>query len=136
MTKMISRRKIETGENLCIVKNTEKKDIIRDKIITLLCNYYQMSLVDLTESRRFRPLVEKRQYFCWVFRQLKKDNSELYDNNHLFSLYEIGDILNYDHATVIHSVKAINNLMETDKAKRLEYTKLKEEIFNILNTEK
>jgi hypothetical protein len=58
----------------------------------------------LKTKTRKRTIVEPRQVVMW-FR--KKNTKE--------SLAEIGERYGKDHATVLHAVKTVNNLKETDK---------------------
>ena len=55
----------------------------------------------ITLRNRKQELKYKQHYFCWFVR----DKSEL-------TLKEIGSILNKDHATVLHSIRSCNNLLD------------------------
>jgi chromosomal replication initiation ATPase DnaA len=51
-----------------------------------------------------------------IYRQLSHFFAKELCNSRIYSLSEIGkQICNKDHATVIHSVKKINNLIDTDR---------------------
>lgn len=58
----------------------------------------------IQSPKRQREIVNARQLFCYFTRK----RTEL-------SFSEIGDIINRDHATVIHSVKEIKNLLTYDR---------------------
>ncbi len=66
-------------------------------------------------SSRKREFVEARQIaMSLLFKYFK----------HKMSLSEIGRKFNRDHATVIHSIKCVNNLIELDKEFRERYKPL------------
>ena len=115
----------------------QQKEDVKKAVIDYIMWNYTIRFDDILTTSRKRELVEKRQLICWMLRAVRKENKNFYDNDYMFTVYEIANILSYEsHATVLHGIRTVENLIETDKAKRLEYTKLKEEIFNILNTEK
>lgn len=73
-----------------------------------------------TKSRK-REFVETRQ-LCMFF--LKKRTT--------LSLAKIGGLINKDHATVLHAVKTINNLIDTNasfKGKFAEISKIEDKIY-------
>jgi chromosomal replication initiator protein len=86
--------------------------IIRS-IDEIVADSFQVSLPDLGSKSRDRELVEARQFAMW-FRYLHTKDG----------LNKIGNIYNRDHSTVNYACKAINNLIDTDKAfrKKVEFT--------------
>jgi len=69
--------------------------------------------VSLSSKARVRELVEYRQIFCSIARNLG------------FSLKSIGKYLgNRDHTTVIHSLRAFSDLMETNPLYRDKYNSI------------
>jgi chromosomal replication initiator protein len=86
--------------------------IIRS-IDEIVADSFQVSLPDMGSKSRNRELVVARHFAMW-FRYLNtKDGPS-----------RIGSLYNRDHATVIYACKAINNLIDTDKAfrKKVEFT--------------
>jgi len=67
----------------------------------------------LKSSRRHRNLVEARQMFAHCL----KENTNI-------SLAEIGRYYNKDHATIIFSIKKVEELLTTDKLFRIKYCNL------------
>jgi|688.fasta_scaffold00218_48 hypothetical protein len=64
----------------------------------------------LQSKDRYRELVELRNIYCFLARQLS------------YSLVNIGQSLgNRDHTTVIHSITCFKNLLETDEGFRQKY---------------
>ncbi len=86
------------------VKNTSK-EISVDYIQKVICDYFDMP-VDVLKSRtRKREIVQARQLTMYFAKQLTKS-----------SLSTIGaQCGNKDHATVLHAVRTVKNLTETDK---------------------
>lgn len=80
------------------------KPITIDDIITIVCKHFGIKERLIQKSTRKREIVQCRQiimYFC----KLKTKES----------LDTIGSLLcDRDHATVLHAIKTVNNLCETD----------------------
>lgn len=80
-------------------------------VIEFVCERYLISFEDLQSKSRKRDRMEARQVCHWMAK-----NRVCYNN---LSLSAIGSIIGgKDHATVMHSVKAINNLIEIDRTFR------------------
>jgi chromosomal replication initiator protein len=73
----------------------------------------------LVSQSRKRHLVEARQWVMYYYVQHQKDTRQ-----QVLTLSAIGDAFNKDHATVLHSLKAVANLLATDKFKRDEFEQL------------
>lgn len=67
-------------------------------------------------------IVEPRQLLAYILRTF---------SNKSISLYSVGAIINRDHADVLHCVKVINNTMDTNKRKKLEYEAIFQKIYVI-----
>ena len=87
------------------------KDKVRFAMIKkIVCKYYGTSFGVIIQRKRDREIVFKRQVIQFFLDQYTK-----------YSLAKIGHITgNYDHATVIHAKKVINNLVDTDSTIRNE----------------
>lgn len=82
------------------------KNGIYDKANKLLCDIAELrgvNVADVVSSSRKAELVLCRQLFC-------KAAKELYYPS--LTTIEIGNIINRDHASVVHSVKVISSDME------------------------
>lgn len=73
----------------------------------------------LIGKSRKRHIVEARQWVMYYYVQHQKDTHQ-----QVLTLSAIGDAFNKDHATVLHSLKAVSNLLATDKFKRDEFEQL------------
>ena len=88
------------------VKNTTE-DFYK-KVTTQVCNYMGVDVKAVRfEKTRRRDIVEARQLAMAVIMLNPKE-----------SLTKVGKYFNKDHATVLHSVKTIANLRQTDKSFR------------------
>lgn len=82
-------------------------------IVYRIAEYYNVPIELLTARTRARPIVECRQVCCYFLRNLTD-----------LSLKEIGEMMGgRDHTTSIHSIKTVQDLMDTDPAykNRLEH---------------
>ncbi|MBN2668329.1 MAG: chromosomal replication initiator protein DnaA [Bacteroidales bacterium] len=90
------------------VKNT-KREISIDYIQKVVCDYFDMPVDVLKSKTRKREIVQARQIAMYFAKTMTKS-----------SLTSIGSqIGGKDHATVLHSCKTVNNLLETDKRFKL-----------------
>lgn len=96
--------------NRQFVKRKQKKQKPRyefiNEVIDIVCNFYNFPRADLFHKRRFNSIVMKRQIIIWLLN---------YQKSYYFKWYDLGDIFGLNHATAIHSIKVINNYMDTDK---------------------
>jgi len=98
--------------------------INKEEILRIVCNELEMEFDELKNRKtRLREFVYARQlygYFCKIYTKE--------------SLSSIGKFINKDHATIIHSVKQINNFKDVDKKIKNEVNKinsiLKNKVFN------
>ena len=76
-----------------------------DKIQNIVSRYYDITLTDMLSQRRSRPLARPRQIAMYLSKKMTTR-----------SLPEIGRrFANRDHTTVIHAVKTISKLSESDE---------------------
>ena len=83
----------------------------------IVCTERNVSYVEILGKSRKRKVVVARQLFHFFAKKLTQ-----------LSLAAIGYETNNDHATVLNSVKVINNLCETEPMKRVMVTRLECEI--------
>jgi chromosomal replication initiation ATPase DnaA len=79
-----------------------------DEFIYFACEHFRIKHHDFISKKRFRNLVEARQWACYFYRQFCNDY-KIYP----LSLTHMGNKLgNKDHATVLHSIRAMATTLE------------------------
>jgi len=76
---------------------SEKEQLSKD-ILSTVTNYYGVSLEDIKGKCRKRKIVKPRQIIMFLLRTKAR-----------MVLSDIGEVLNRDHTTVIHSITCIQN---------------------------
>ena len=90
------------------IKNSTK-EISIDYIQKVVCDYFNLPLEVINSKTRKREIVQARQLAMYFSKKHTKN-----------SLSTIGlHCGNKDHATVLHAVKTVNNLIDTDKQFRV-----------------
>ena len=95
----------------------------------IVCSYFNLRIEDLDRKSRKREIVLARQvahYFVSLHYGKKREGGwqarlghTAYKYTEGIPLKQIGrEIGGKDHATVLHSIKAINNLIDTDRSFR------------------
>ena len=108
----------ETKVVLKDLLNISENKVTIDLIQTLVCRFFKISKNEMLSSRRSRYLVRPRQTAIYLTKILTSK-----------SLPEIGrEFSNRDHTTIIHSVKTIEKLKETDPEMVENINKLKNQI--------
>ncbi len=108
----------ETKVVLKDLLNISENKVTIDLIQTLVCKFFKISKNEMLSSRRSRYLVRPRQTAIYLTKILTSK-----------SLPEIGrEFSNRDHTTIIHSVKTIEKLKETDSQMVDNINKLKNQI--------
>ena len=98
--------------------NLNENKVTIDLIQTIVCKYFKISKNEMLSSRRSRYLVRPRQTAIYLTKILTSK-----------SLPEIGRAFsNRDHTTIIHSVKTIEKLKESDSVMVDNINKLKNQI--------
>lgn len=96
----------------------QKKSIY--ETATILLNELRTDLITMRSRSRKRELVSKRQAMIFLMRWYG------------FKFHELGRFFLHDHATMIHSVHAVENDMITNKElkefiRRMQHTKLRKD---------
>ena len=79
-----------------------------DSVIEYVCERYMITPEAMQAKNRKRNVIECRQVIHWMLKNNVTFNT--------MSLEAIGNIVGgKDHATVLHSVKQINNLIQTER---------------------
>ncbi len=108
----------ETKVVLKDLLNLNENKVSIDLIQTLVCKFFKISKNEMLSSRRSRYLVRPRQTAIYLSKLLTSK-----------SLPEIGrEFSNRDHTTIIHSVKTIEKLKETNPEMVDNINKLKNQI--------
>ncbi len=108
----------ETKVVLKDLLNINENKVTIDLIQTIVCKFFKISKNEMLSSRRSRYLVRPRQTAIYLTKILTSK-----------SLPEIGrEFSNRDHTTIIHSVKTIEKLKETDPSMVDNINKLKNQI--------
>lgn len=98
-----------------IIEKEKKIDIL----LRGVANFFGLEVEDIKKKRRKREIVMRRQAFHYYARKYLPHSE--------YSLAYIGAYSGgYDHATVLHSVRTMTELMETDKQWRLSMSELDE----------
>ena len=102
--------------NYWIVPGLVRADVTEQDIINTVCRFYGITPEQLKAKTRKRRVVLPRQIACKLIRMKYPK----------MPLTAVGELLGgLDHATVLHSIKTVNILMETDKRMRAEFKQIK-----------
>lgn len=96
--------------------------------IRFICESKSIKHSDLLTKSRLRHLVEARQWIIYFYTEYQRKNNKI-----PLTLTAIGECLNRDHATVLHSIKAAQSLIDFDTYKRLEFIDLYEKLLKQYN---
>lgn len=77
---------------------TSEKEQLANNIIDTVINYYGITIKDVKGKCRKRKIVKPRQVIMFLLRTKAK-----------MILSDIGELMNRDHTTVIHSITCIQN---------------------------
>ncbi len=104
------------GHDIELWYNIIDNDIPSDlfNIINKVSSYFMVTIDQMRGKRRKRHIVEARQIYC----KIAKDTTK-------YTLQRIADVIVKDHATVLHSVRICNNLIETNKDFKNKYYECK-----------
>ena len=84
-------------------------------IIQKVCEFLGVTIDEVKSENTKEKIRTARQLCCYFV----KEKTEL-------KLKEIGAVLNRSHVTILHSIRVVNNLKETDKQYNEMFNKLKE----------
>jgi chromosomal replication initiator protein len=99
------------------VRNS-KREISVDYIQKMVCDYFNISIEQMHSTSRKREIVQARQLAMYFAKMMTKN-----------SLASIGvDIGGKDHATVLHAVRTVKNLIDTDKHFRVYVEEIEKKI--------
>ena len=96
----------------------DKKEITIDHIIKVVCEYLNLDFERFNSTERTREIAQARQIAMYLAKQHTKA-----------PLTTIGAAIGgRNHATVLHSCKAVSNLIETDKAFRRQVEEIEKKV--------
>ena len=107
-----------TKEILKVYVKLHQREITIDRIIEVVCDYLDLDFARFNSTERTREIAQARQIAMYLAKQHTKA-----------PLTTIGaSIGGRNHATVLHSCKAVSNLLETDKAFRRQVEEIEQRI--------
>ncbi|MFI3248376.1 MAG: chromosomal replication initiator protein DnaA [Rikenellaceae bacterium] len=94
------------------------KEVNVEQIVGVVCKHFEISIEALCSAKRTRELAQARQIAMYLAKQHTKS-----------SLSVIGSAIGgRNHSTVLHSCKAVTNMMDTDKQFKESVDRLTKEI--------
>ncbi len=87
-------------------RNTLEKLSTAQEVIQYVCENKDVSLSSLTGNLRHKKIVEARQLIWWLLQNKVVDNS--------LTCVALGRMFNKDHATVLHGIRKINDIVSVD----------------------
>ena len=90
--------------------------------IDFICTEKNISILDLLSKSRKRELVECRYWVFYFYTKTCRDN-----NIEPLTLEMIGSSIKRDHATVLHGIRTMENLLTWDLKKGIELKQLYED---------
>lgn len=115
------------------IKDERRPKYIFNHLIRVICKYYGVHPDYIRQHIRHRRIVEKRgmlYLFCREYTDLSSSDIGYYCSMP-------GSKKHFNHATVLHGVKTIKNLIDTDKQIRYDYNMIRAALMNsryIFNT--
>lgn len=85
------------------IKLVHAKDKTFDLVKEAILDHFGMTFEKVSRRCRKREILYPRQIFIYLLKQ-----------NTTMSLKQIGDIFEFDHTTVIHSIQKVKDLMDTE----------------------
>ena len=105
-------RQIKSETSDVMLMDELEKILIESRLVSMICKCSGVSVEELQEQKKYRKkeLVAARQIHMAILRVVFKK-----------SLNKSGEPYDKDHATVLHSVKTVKNLVETNSVYRRRY---------------
>jgi hypothetical protein len=93
-----------------------------EKIKSICGSYYGMDVSDIDSNSRLSEIKEPRHISLYFIHKF------FYDNSKGITLKFIGDTCHKDHATVLNSIKRVNEYLETDRIFKEKFDRIFKEI--------
>ena len=117
---------------LPVIKSTTFKGISPDVIINNICESYKINFEKIRTKTKKREIVEPRQVISFFIKKYTKKEKQSYSGNNKnvkITNQDIATILNIkNHTTILHSVKTVENQINTDKSFRAKIALLENNI--------
>lgn len=91
------------------------------KVLEIVADYYNTTIAEVTARRRFRGNIEARQIAMYI---MVKDMKCM--------KVEVGRFFGFDHTTVIHNVRRIKDIMDTESDTFEDYVRISETVKSVL----
>jgi chromosomal replication initiation ATPase DnaA len=95
------------------LRKENKKGLGVELIINIVCDYFNVDILELKNKSRYRKYVYARQLIMYFLTREQ------------ITLKEIGKIFNRDHTTVVHANRTIRNLLYSDDNVQEDVAKIK-----------
>lgn len=95
-------RTIELVELRAKERGGSHDDYMLDSIFDRVINHYKITKEDLLSKKRKIDFCKPRQICIWLIKKRTK-----------LTLYKIADLFGKDHATIIHAINKINDLIDS-----------------------
>ena len=105
-------------EKLTDIKIDDEKRLSLQRITNIVCDYYDVNILDICSPKRKREFVYARDVAIYLCRNLLKEITQ----------EKIGEFFNRDHSTIINSCQKIENRLKNEKELVEELNKIKEQL--------
>jgi len=99
--------------------------VSKEKIMLVVCDYYGVTQNEICSVLRKKEVRWPRQVYGFLCCE--------YTNN---PLHKIGDSINRDHSTILHSKRTVLNEIEFNSDVRVQIEELKSRLFDVVSDEK
>ncbi len=103
-------------ERLSDIKTDEEKRLSLQRITTVVCEFFNVNILDVCGPKRKREFVYARDFAIYLCRNLLKEITQ----------EKIGEFFNRDHSTIINSCQKIEGRLKNDKELAENIKKVKE----------
>jgi hypothetical protein len=111
-------------------------NITPEKIIQTVANYYAIPLDQVMTITRKREVVIVRHVSSYFMKEIFKSKMSLaLIGQQLTAQRKDGQVIYKDHASILHSIKTVNNLIDSDKKFRKDIETMRHEL-NIMGMNK
>lgn len=97
---------------------------ILEKILELVCIEMDVSVEDVKSPLRKGEITFARQTYCAIAK---------WKLNKMYNLSVIGDVVNRDHSTVLHSIKEINRALAVSDERAFRYRLIRQKVSPVID---
>lgn len=95
-----------------------QRDLLENLILDQICDSFGVTRDELLSGRRHRHIMNGLHLWRYFLRKVKDRETSRYPKH---TLSVVGQMTMCDHATVLHSSRMAQNLIDTDKGYREKY---------------